>query len=268
MGGLNAVLATRIKFGTTPDTVPSNMRGNAIIALLFGPLIYGAALTQLPNPFAPFQGLYGPGITVMSYTGVALMLVLTGVAFVLLQMGRALGVLLIFPAFVYFSTMIGAVMIAVVPVGSLTLLLGTLALAAWSLFGLWRVHRQIPEATIQALRRERLFFEQGQTYLLPATALEGGGLASSALKGLRSTWALVFEFAGALVLVLFGAVLVPVAIATDLGSQGVLAPIIWFVAVSLFLVARGPVNTLLLLVRVMAEGPATPDTAAKADTSP
>lgn len=250
-----AILGTYIKFGTTADTVPISLRRNVWIMVLLAPLFYIAALTQLPAPLDPFRGAFGTGIAVMSWTGTAVMTAATLVSTLLLLTGRAVGVLSVVPVFMYGNPIISALMISVVPMGSLSLLLGTLALAVWSVVGVLKVNGKISDDTILALRQERLFIENGRTHLLPGTALEGGGLATTALSGLRSVMATVLEFAGAFVLLLFGGVLVPVAIATDASSSGWIAPVLWLACTSLFLAGRGSVNMMLLLGRVLARGP-------------
>lgn len=255
MSALKAIIGTRVTFGTTPDTVPETLLRSAPVLVFLGPAVFVAALTQLPAPFAPFRGDYGPAIAMMSYAGTAVMSVTLLAVTLLILMRRAVGVLFWVPAFAYANMMISALMVAVVPIGSLTLLLGTVVLVAWSLFGLRRVNSRIPHETIQKLRAERLFVQDGRAYLLPATALEGGGVATKALHGLRSGFATVLEFIGALVVIALGAFVVPVAIASDFGSQGILAPLLWFISVSIFLIGRGTTNMMWMLARVIAQGP-------------
>ena len=262
MSALGPILGTRIAFGTTPDTIPVSLRRNTWIMVVLAPLFYVAALTQLPAPLDPFRGAFGPGIAVMSWAGTGAMVLLALAAIALLWMKRAVGVLAIMPVFTYVNMILSALMIAVIPIGSLTLLVGTVLLVAWSVAGVLGVHRKIPDTTVHALRKERLFVQEGRAHLLPGTALENGGLARDALSRLRSAPATILEFVGAFVVLLFGGVLVPVAIATDFGSTGWLALVIWFLCTSIFLASRGIVNSMLLLAKVMGQGPVRSDNSA------
>ncbi|WP_299692258.1 hypothetical protein [uncultured Tateyamaria sp.] len=256
MTGLAAILRTRFTFGTTPDTVPVSLGRNALVLLALSPGVFVAALTQLAAPFGPFRGEFGPGVMLMSYLGTGIM-----TAFALAVMGliwtrRAAGVVPGFLSLLYFSFITSALMIAVMPIGSLSLLIGTVLLAGWSVFGLLNVNRRVQDATLRAVRAQRLFVKEGTTYLLPASALGGKDcLATNAVRGLRNGYAVFLEFIGALAVIGVGGFLVPVAIATDFGSQGLIAPILWFFSVSMFLVVRGVLNVHLVVARAMAAGP-------------
>ncbi|WP_415919328.1 hypothetical protein [Tateyamaria sp. SN6-1] len=246
---------TRVRFGDTPDKVAPAVYRNAWVLVLIGPCFYIAALTQLPEPLAPFRGTFGAGIAALSWVGTGILILINLAPVLLIYAKRAAGLFLLVAGFMYLNGMVSALMISVVPLGSPVFLVGTVLLSAWSLVGLRRVNAQVPDTTIDALRRERLQVDNGQVVLLPASAIDGGGIATTALSGLRSAWASVFEFAGVLILVVVGGFLTPVVIATDFGTNSPLALILWFASMALMLAARGSVNTWLLIARAMARGP-------------
>lgn len=254
---LSNILRTRARFGEPPENFPRALRNNVPLLVVLVPCFYIAALTQLPAPFAPFTSEAPIFVRAVSYLGMALLAGGCILGCVLAFLGRAVGVFVVMLMLIYTGPMVAALMIAAVPIGSLTLLAGTVVLVLWSLVGLLSVNRAVPQATIDTLRLERLVQDDGQTLLLPATKFENGGIASNALDGLRSPFATLAEFAAAGIVAAVGVALVPISIVGDFGARGLIAPVLWFVLVAIFLAARGSVNTWLLLVRGMAGGPVT-----------
>ena len=252
---LSALLHTRARFGEPPKDFPKALRNNAPLLVVLVPCFYIAALTQVSPVFGPFTEGAPVFIRLISYGGTALLVGGCILGCVLAFLGRTVSVFVVMLMLMYAGPMIAALMIAAVPIGSLTLLGGTAALVVWSLWTLPSVNGSVPQTTIDALRRERLVQQDGQTILLPATQFENGGIASTALDGLRSHFGTLAEFAAVGAVAVVGIALVPISIAGDFGAQGLIASVIWFVLVAIFLAARGTVNTWLLLVRVMAAGP-------------
>ncbi|QUJ78135.1 hypothetical protein KDD17_17490 [Sulfitobacter albidus] len=257
---LRHLLRTRFALGDPPEAIPPIFRWQVLVMVLILPCYFLASLTQLAQPFAVFTDAAPPIIRAASVMGTVLLTIGGVIAWALVLARRAIGIGAMVAMMLYVGPMIAALLIALVPIGSLTLLAGTTLVIAWSVRALFRVNAGVSAHTLEALRAERLRVgADGHPEFVLAAMVPGGGRIATAFDGLRSPFATVLEFAGVALVAATGFALVPVAIATDFGQRGLIAPLLWGLLLAIMLGARGTVNQWLLLARVMAKGPILPE---------
>ncbi len=248
---MSNLLSIRVHYGSTPDTWDLKLPRYALFIFALTPLYFLASLTQLPNFNTPFDFSKAPATATITYLGLFLLVVPSLAGAILLWSRRALGLVVQLSSWLYFGSMLSALMIAAIPIGSGTLVVVTIIFDALSIYGLIKVNGQIDTAQIIEIRNERIAYENGVYFLRPATMFENGGLVQEIIANTKCPLPKWFEFGGAVIVLFLGSILLPISIAGDFAKHGFIAPLIWFCCVMQFLAVRRIVNIYIVLLRAM-----------------
>lgn len=246
---ISGLKGIHIRFEPATHGVPKATWQISAAYAVLGPLYYLASLTTLAAPQLLFDFQAAPVAAAIGWTTVIGLAVFHLVALVMTLSHRAAGAALGVIGFGWVTPMVAALAIAAVPIGSGAMLIATLLLIAWTF---WRAHAtvgQIAFGHIAAIAAERFKVEEGKMILISASAFEGKTAVDRALENKGGFLVTIAEYGAAILVVIFGPVLLPLAITGGLDGGNALPLVIWFVSVAVFLAAPRSICVWILLAR-------------------
>lgn len=247
-------MTTRIKFGQTPPDWSPTLPWFALALAVVAPLFLVVATLGHATPTAFWSVAMGGSTAVAFLTVVFLQVVYFIAVWLILLRRDARGLTLLLGGFAYGAMMLNAMAIALLVIGAWQVVLATLLIAGFSIWGLITVNRKVAEAALPPIAAALLRKEDGET-ILSTPDETATRLISAALAGKRGLLPTLIEYGGAFLVMAVGpGLLLPVAVVGDLATTGAVAWLMWFLCVIIFLAARGLMNRQLLHLRAMRIG--------------
>jgi hypothetical protein len=246
---ISGLRGIHIRFAPETHGVPKATWQISAAYAVLGPLYYLASLTTLDAPELLFDFDRAPVAAAIGWTTVIGLAVFHLVALVMTLSRRAAGAALGVIGFGWVTPMVAALAIAAVPIGSGAMIISTLLLIAWTF---WRAHatvRRVAFGHIVAIATERFKVEEGKMILISASALEGKTAVDRALENKGGFLVTIAEYGGAILVMIFGPLLLPLTITGGLDGGKSLPLVIWFISVAVFLAARRSICVWILLAR-------------------
>jgi hypothetical protein len=248
MSALSRLLSVRIKLGDSPDAWDNKLRRHSPVGAVIAALYYFAALMQEPDPLMFFDFALSGWKAWVSWGIVGGIFFLGILGSGLIFAKRAAGIIFLIFALVYVGPMLSSLAVALLVLKSWPMFVATFAVSCLSIYGLISVQFRLTELHISQVASERLSWRNGDLFLINAAAIEEPQALTPPGK-MRFT---VLEISMVLVVVFFGPLLLPLSVTDILVDTGMVAPIMWFVSVALFLASRQPMGDQIVLARAMA----------------
>lgn len=256
MVDLRRLMGPRLHFGDGSGAWPARLRRRVWACALVAPLfvIAGVDFEELPL-LSERLGW----VTVLVF-GMSLALGGLGlVAWGLTLRRRAVGLFLVLLLLTYVGPMTGALAIAVAGVTSGLVLLGTCAVAVWSLWGIWQINARVQPEALARLAAVYVRLEGGLSVLQPSQAIDRGETLAQVQEGLRPRWVWWLEYGGALAILVCALALMPRSGAQSMFREDQFQVVLWLVFTGIFLVSRRLVSSWILLLRAASAHAAPQD---------